>query len=165
MINHESQIKIKVNNIEQILASSYPLKLSETSKVDVEKYFKSSWKLYEWLFSGLDQTSIKIQNIQPNPFRNTLTFYYGHTAAFYANTLRKVGLLKKPISQWDESMATGVWPKSASEITSQDWPSFIELRKYREKVYNKILKIIDQHSFVEPIREHSPLWALIMATF
>ena len=47
-----------MNNVmSNYIANTQPLKLKKTSKEKITKYFQASWKLYEWLFSGLDQSS------------------------------------------------------------------------------------------------------------
>lgn len=151
------------NNIPQnLLASSFPLKLDSVKTTELKAYFQSAWFLYEWLFSGLAQESSEANSIQPNPFRNQLVFYYGHTAAFYANRLQKAGLLTESIAPWDESMTTGVWPKSAGDISVQSWPSFQELKIYRQTVYDKIITLLDCADIPECIDENSPWWALVM---
>ncbi len=146
----------------EVLEHLYPLNLREASRSDIFAYFNGAWQLCEWLFDGLDRSDPRIDSVQPNPFRNTLAFYYGHTAAFYANTLRKAGLLDEPLSQWDGSMAKGVWPKDISEITSQNWPTFGQLRDYRESVYRTVTQIIENADLTTPVDQESPLWALLM---
>ena len=133
-----------------------------TSEVLLD-YFLSSWDLYEWLFSGIDQTSALTQNLRPNPFRNNLAFYYGHTAAFYAEKLRQMGIIDTPISEWDTRLATGVWPKSAADVESkQNYPTFHWLKAYRNQVQSKIIQVIDDYNITAPIDASHPLWSLVM---
>ncbi len=134
--------------------------LSRASLID---YFDSAWRIYEWLYSGLDCDNPEIQNYQPNPLRNSLAFYYGHTAAFYACKLSQSGLLKRSVSDFERFMSVGVWPKSASELTHEDLPGFGDLSRYRKQVYEEVIEAINTATIPEVILQNHPLWGLLMA--
>lgn len=138
--------------------------LTNPSQEEIHAYFQASWNLYEWLFSGIIQQE-EIFRLQPNPFRNTLGFYFGHTAAFYVQKLRMSGLLDEGVNDaFDKGLERGVWPKSAQEISArQDWPDLTQLKAYRQQVYDKVSRVIETATFDAPISDKHPLWALMMA--
>ena len=59
---------------------------SESEKrKEMGDYFSDAWDKEDTLFSLLKDESSLFE--QPEPTRNPLVFYYGHSAAFYINKL------------------------------------------------------------------------------
>ncbi|WP_017326573.1 SUMF1/EgtB/PvdO family nonheme iron enzyme [Synechococcus sp. PCC 7336] len=138
--------------------------LIEPSKEEIYTYFRTIWQLYEWLFSGIQQSE-EAFSVQPHPLRNTIAFYYGHTAAFYAQKLRMSGLLSAEIhADYDEKLSRGVSASSAQEIAAlQQWPQLDELKRYRRQVYDAVESVIETARYDAPITPQTPLWALLMS--
>ena len=138
--------------------------LLEPSKEEIYNYFRKIWKLYEWLFSGIENSEGTF-SIQPHPLRNTIAFYYGHTAAFYAQKLRMSGLLSAAVHpDYDEKLLRGVSACNAKEISGlQQWPQLKELKRYRCQVYGAVENAIETARFDAPITPQNPLWALLMS--
>ena len=143
--------------------ASFPPPLSGLTADCLGQYFLCAWDTYEWLFSGIDQSSAVLERHRPHPFRNTLSFYYGHTAAFTVAKLRMVGLMAEPVAEWDTAMATGVWPECAEQIADQSWPPFRVLQGYRREVRDRVMELIHGLRMPERITQQHPLWALLMA--
>ncbi|MCG8574946.1 MAG: DinB family protein, partial [Flavobacteriales bacterium] len=78
------------------LNSLKPPVLGQVSKEGIREYFKNSWEIYEVLFSAISDDSTYYES--PDPLRNPLIFYYGHTAAFYINKLKLAGLISEGIN-------------------------------------------------------------------
>ncbi|MCA9241025.1 MAG: SUMF1/EgtB/PvdO family nonheme iron enzyme [Planctomycetales bacterium] len=147
----------------QTLRNPSPPSLNAPSVEDVHRYFQDSWSRYEWLFSGLVDGDGVLET-QPHPFRNTLGFYYGHTAAFYVQKLLLAGLISEPVDpEMDRALERGVSPNRANEIEKgQDWPQAMELRTYRRRVRDTVLATFDRADFGRVVTEADPLWALFM---
>jgi hypothetical protein len=143
-------------------ADCFPPTLHRLTPDDLAAYFTAAWDSYEWLYSGVDQSSY-LEHTRTHPFSNTLSFYYGHTAAFYAAKLRAAGLMSEPVADWDRAMATAVWPQAAADIAdAQDWPSFHALQGYRREVRERVGKLIAGLTIPETVTEQDPVWAVLM---
>jgi 5-histidylcysteine sulfoxide synthase len=141
-----------------------PPPLDAPSTETIRRYFENSWARYEWLFSGLTHAD-EVLALQPHPFRNALSFYYGHSAAFYVQKLRMAGLIDAPVDPaLDQVLERGVWPKSAGEIKNrQAWPGSETLKGYRRRVFDLVMTLIERTDFSSPITASDPRWALMMA--
>jgi 5-histidylcysteine sulfoxide synthase len=105
----------------------------------------------------------------PDPLRNLLIFYLGHSAVFYINKLVKVGLLDQRLNpDFERLFEIGVDPEKPEEIAN----IFDNLRQaevtavwqYRDQVYNAISELINNlKNIALPINPEHPLWALMMA--
>ena len=105
----------------------------------------------------------------PDPLRNLLIFYLGHSAVFYINKLVRVGLLEQRLNpHFERLFEIGVDPEKPEEIAN----IFDNLRQaevtavwqYRDQVYNAISELIDNlRNIALPINPEHPLWALMMA--
>ena len=85
-------------------------------------YFREAWRLNELLFSSVaDEDALRTK---PDPLRNPLIFYWGHTAAFYVNKLKLAGLLDGGVDdRLDPLFAVGVDPAKAADLsTDVPWP-------------------------------------------
>ncbi len=147
-----------------VLDYATPPRLDTPSAESLRQYFLASWARYEWLFSGLTYADEVLER-QPHPFRNALSFYYGHSAAFYVQKLRQAGLIDTPVDpELDQVLERGVWPRSAGEIKNrQEWPGAERLKAYRRRVFDLVMTLIDRTDFSSPITASDPWWALIMA--
>lgn len=139
-----------------------PPRLDRVTRQELHDYFVNSWKLYDWLFSSLNDD--RALYYRPDPLRHPLVFYWGHSAAFYINKLVMAGLLKQGLNpHYEELFARGVDPASAQELeTTIDWPEKAEVNAYRNQVYETVLDLIATVGLENPIGEGHPLWSLLM---
>jgi 5-histidylcysteine sulfoxide synthase len=146
------------------LRSTKPPKLNQLTKTDLQDYFENTWELYEMLFFAIKNEETLYQS--PDPLRNPLIFYLGHTAAFYINKLKAVGLITEAVNlRYDQLFAIGVDPdKSENLDVSNFWPSVKAVKNYRKRIYNIIQNVIQNADLSDlPITENHPLWALFMS--
>lgn len=129
---------------------------------ELRRYFENSWYLNELLFSSLKDNSTFY--LSPDPLRNPLIFYHGHTAAFYINKLKMAGLISHGINEYyEEIFARGVDPATTGELdVSDQWPKVEQVNQYRKEAFSVICKVIDAVDKDEVIDEHNPFWALLM---
>jgi 5-histidylcysteine sulfoxide synthase len=146
--------------IEQ-MTSQPPVGIRNLNKSELKNYFINAWELYEMLFSAIDNE--KTYYTQPDPLRNPLIFYYGHTAAFFINKMKMAGLIKSGLNtHFDEIFAKGVDPNLQEDFNNVDlWPSLEEVHSYRKSVRKIVLDTIEAID-VDSINEESPYWALLM---
>ena len=86
-----------------------PVSLAIPIKSEVLNYFNDTWNLYEELFSAIQKD--ESYYMSPDPLRNPLIFYYGHTAAFYINKLVLSGLIHEGVNEhYEYVFAKGVDP-------------------------------------------------------
>ncbi len=149
--------------LEKKIISLKPPKLNRLTKQALKNYFDNTWELYEMLFSAIKSDETFYES--PDPLRNPLIFYLGHTAAFYVNKFRLAGLQKTAIHEkWDQLFAVGVDPDTPENLSvSSYWPTVEETRNYRKTIYNLVHQVIDDADLSDlPIHENHPLWALFM---
>lgn len=87
------------------LKSQLPIFLNNCSQESLLNYFQNTWELEDILLKTIidDETF----SINPDPLRNPLIFYLGHSAAFYINKLIRVELLEKPPG-WQYAPSQGI---------------------------------------------------------
>jgi len=154
-----------MNTIDNLvrLTSLKPPKLNNSTKENLKEYFNNTWELYEMLFSSIK--SDETLYLSPDPLRNPLVFYLGHTAAFYINKFKMAGLISEGVNeQYDHLFAVGVDPGTVDELEVSDfWPTIPQVRAYRETIYNLVHKVIDEIDEAQfPITVDSPLWSIPM---
>lgn len=139
-----------------------PPRLDQCTKETLIAYFERTWAIYEWLFSSINAD--KHFFISPDPLRNPMIFYYGHTAAFYINKLKVAGLIPVGIdAKYDQLFAVGVDPAQAEELANQPtWPTVNFVREYRQKAKAIVLEFLHTHSFPAVILPENPEWAILM---
>ena len=96
------------------LKSQLPILLNNFSQYSLINYFENSWELEDILMKSIidDETFY----INPDPLRNPLVFYLGHSAAFYINKLIQVELLEQGINaDYEILFEFGVDPENAEE--------------------------------------------------
>lgn len=139
------------------------INLKTTTKDEIKLYFLNSYKMYEKLFELLKNKNDIYE--RPNPLRQPLVFYYGHTATFFINKMLLSKLIDKPLNPHFESMfAIGVDEMSWDDNNKNNytWPMVEEVQKYRDDVCDIVLEAIDNIELTFPINWHSPIWAILM---
>lgn len=142
---------------------NYPIQLQQLSQKVLTNYFEDSWNLYEWLFSSIKDDKTYYE--APDPLRNPLIFYWGHTAAFYINKLKMAGLITKGINpHYEELFAKGVDPNLPENLEVHDlWPTKATVDAYRLQVKQVVLDCIQAQTYpIDSINNQHPLWALLM---
>lgn len=141
-----------------------PPRVDTADREQLRAYFRDAWELNELLFSSvIDERAL---SSQPDPLRNPLIFYWGHTAAFFINKLRLAGLLDHGVDdRLDQVLAVGVDPATAAELaTDVAWPRRApEIQRYRGTVRAMIEGVIDRLELPLPLDDSHPGWALLMA--
>ena len=147
-------------------SSRHLLLLNNCDRPDILAYFDRAWQLEDHLWQSLVGDAPFYLN--PDPLRNLLIFYLGHSAVFYINKLIQVGLLSKRLNPAYEVMfEIGVDPERPDEIADK----FAQLRavdvasvwQYRREMYATIVDLIQHTDLTLPITPKHPLWALMMA--
>jgi len=135
----------------------------EEKRAEIRDYFLQTYELDEKLYDLLEDKKYFYQ--QPNKLRQPLIFYYGHTATFFMNKLNISNITKKRINKKFESIfAIGVDEMSWDDLNNEnyDWPSFQEVKQYRDEVKTLVLEIIDNIEFTIPIDWESAMWIILM---
>ncbi|MDB9486179.1 5-histidylcysteine sulfoxide synthase [Dolichospermum circinale CS-537/01] len=139
--------------------------LDNCSSTILLKYFENSWQMEETLMKSV----IKEETfyLSPDPLRNKLIFYLGHSAVFYINKLIQVGLLKNRINpQYETLFEIGVDPETPAELEEAiqgfNWPDVEKVWEYRNKARSEITAIINNTTLNLPIHQQHPIWALLM---
>ncbi|NEO57385.1 MAG: 5-histidylcysteine sulfoxide synthase [Okeania sp. SIO3B5] len=132
---------------------------------DILDYFNNAWQLEDILMNSLVGEETFYSN--PDPLRNPLIFYLGHSAVFYINKLIRVELLEKRLNpNYEILFELGVDPEIPEELDQAiahiNWPKLEDVWQYREKVYQIILDLIEKTPLNLPIHQNHPLWALMM---
>ncbi|MFZ4728834.1 MAG: 5-histidylcysteine sulfoxide synthase [Pseudanabaena sp.] len=144
-----------------------PPNLHRCDRPEILAYFQRAWQIEDSLMKSLVNPETFYTN--PDPLRNLLIFYLGHSAVFYINKLVKVGLLDQRLNpDFERLFEIGVDPEKPEEIAN----IFHNLRQaevtavwqYRDQVYNAISELINNlTNMAPPINPEHPLWALMMA--
>ncbi len=143
-----------------------PPNLTCCDREDVLLYFQHAWQIEDSLMKSLVNSETFYLN--PDPLRNLLIFYLGHSPVFYINKLIRVGLLSDRLNPHFEMLfELGVDPEKPDDISS----IFASLRnaevsqvwEYRQQVYAAICELINNIAIALPITSEQPLWALMMA--
>ncbi|MDJ0616674.1 MAG: 5-histidylcysteine sulfoxide synthase [Calothrix sp. MO_192.B10] len=148
-----------------LLKSSQSPQLNKCDRQTLLNYFENSWELEEILMKSL--VGEETFYINPDPLRNRLIFYLGHSAVFYINKLIRVGLLNQRINpDYEILFEIGVDPTTPEELDAamQDvhWPEVEDVWQYRDKAKAEIAAVIQKTPLNLPIEQNHPLWALIM---
>jgi len=156
-----TQIVIPVN----MLTSIPTLKLDRCDRATLLTYFENSWELEEILMKSLVNDDSFYLN--PDPLRNPIIFYLGHSPVFYINKLIQVDLISQRLNpDYEILFEMGVDPSTPAELNQFlqkiNWPTIEKVWDYREKVKAIVTEIINTCSLELPITPNHPLWALIM---
>ncbi|MEH2084149.1 MAG: 5-histidylcysteine sulfoxide synthase [Nostoc sp.] len=147
------------------LQSAKPPKLDSCNNQVILDYFENAWQLEDMLLKSL--VGEETFSLNPDPLRNPLIFYLGHSAIFYINKLIQVGLLEKRLNpEYEILFEIGVDPEKPEELNAAiahlEWPQVAQTWKYREQAYSVISKLIKTTPITLPIHPNHPLWALMM---
>ncbi|MHC5935118.1 5-histidylcysteine sulfoxide synthase [Nostoc sp.] len=139
--------------------------LNDCSSQSLLNYFENSWELEETLMKSL--VGEETFYLNPDPLRNRLIFYLGHSAVFFINKLIGVGLIKARInSQYETLFEIGVDPETPTELDAAiqgvSWPDVEKVWQYRDKAREAIAKVIQNTYLDFPIHQQHPFWALLM---
>lgn len=154
----------RVPTIKKQLSDCVPI-LNDCSSQTLLKYFENAWEIEEKLMKSL--VSDDIFYLSPDPLRNRLIFYLGHSPVFYINKLICVGLLEKRINSHFETLfEVGVDPETPAELDAAmqgiSWPEVAKVWQYREQAKDAIANIIANTPLNLPIHQQHPFWALLM---
>ena len=143
-----------------------PPDLHHCDRQDILAYFQRAWQIEDQLMKSL--TSPQTFYLNPDPLRNLLIFYLGHSAVFYINKLVRVDLFTQRINPHFESLfEIGVDPEKPEEIASifdnLRQVKVVDVWAYRQQVYDRVSEFINNLAIALPISPAHPLWALMMA--
>ncbi len=136
----------------------------EQKRAEILNYFKQTFSLDEHLFEVFADKSAMYRTA--DPLRHPLIFYFGHTAAFYINKLVISKQLETRINPKFEAMfAIGVDEMSWDDLNQSNysWPTFEEVKEYRTKVFDTVVKLIETLPIQVPVRWEDPFWIILMA--
>lgn len=147
-----------------IIQPANPPQLDHCDREDISQYFENAWNLEDQLMKSLVDPETFYCN--PDPLRNLLIFYLGHSAVFYINKLIRVGLVPEHINpDYEILFEMGVdpeHPKELKQTANLGWPTVSQVWQYRETVFSLILNLIAKIPLNFPIQQDHPLWALMM---
>lgn len=130
---------------------------------EIREYFLKTWAVDEQLYTQLRTDAVFYH--RGDPLRHILLFYLGHTAVFFINKLLLAGIIRERINPSFESIfAIGVDEMSWDDLNNNhyDWPPVADVRVYRDRAKEVILKVIDETPLVLPIEWQSPFWIVMM---
>lgn len=141
------------------------LELDRCDRKTLLAYFDNSWELEEILMKSLVSDDSFYRN--PDPLRNPIVFYLGHSPVFYINKLIQAELLTQRINpDYEILFEAGVDPDNPEQleqaIETIDWPQVKDVWRYRDSVRDIITNLIRTCDLELPIDQTHPLWALIM---
>ena len=145
--------------------ATQPPTLNNCSKGNILDYLENAWQLEDTLLKSLVKEDAFYLN--PDPLRNPLIFYLGHSAVFYVNKLIRVGLLKQRINpEYETLFEMGVDPETPEEleqaIAKINWDGVDQIWQYRDKAYQELTSLINKTPLELPINQHHPWWAIVM---
>ena len=135
----------------------------EKKKEELRDYFLYTWTIDELLYRQLKSDDVFYK--RGDQLRHIILFYLGHTAVFFINKLYLAKLIDKRINADFESIfAIGVDEMSWDDLDNNhyDWPPVSEVRDYRDKAKEVILKVIDETPLEMPINWENPFWMIMM---
>jgi len=130
---------------------------------EIRDYFLKTWAIDEQLYTQLRSDEIFYH--RGDSLRHILLFYLGHTAVFYINKFFLAGMIRERINPSFESIfAIGVDEMSWDDLNNNQyqWPAVPDVRIYRDKAKELILKVIDESPLTMPIEWQSPFWMVMM---
>ncbi len=128
-------------------------------------YFNNAWELDDCLMQSIVGRDSFYLN--PDPLRNCLIFYLGHTAVFYINKLIQVGLIETRLDpKYEALFELGVDPETPIELSEAlqnvVWPEVEDVWQYRGKARAIITTVIQNAPLDLAINPSSPFWAVLM---
>jgi 5-histidylcysteine sulfoxide synthase len=135
------------------------------SRLTILDYFNNAWELDDCLMQSIVGRDSFYLN--PDPLRNCLIFYLGHTAVFYINKLMQVGLIETRINlKYETLFELGVDPETPTELLAAlqnvVWPEVQDVWQYRSKARAVITTVIQNAPLGLAINPSCPFWAVLM---
>jgi 5-histidylcysteine sulfoxide synthase len=133
-------------------------------------YFENAWEIEDRLLATvIDPNTFYLS---PDPLRNRLIFYLGHSAVFYLNKLIQVDWLDRRINPHYETLfEIGVDPSTPEELEAAmahvQWPEVDRVWAYRHSAREEVARVInraplDRQSADDRPWQAQPIWALLM---
>ncbi|OHT09121.1 Generic methyltransferase [Tritrichomonas foetus] len=135
----------------------------EAKRAEILDYFLKTWEIDELIYKPLKDDEVFLH--RGDPLRHVILFYYGHTAAFYINKMMIAKIIKTRINpEYESIFAIGVDEMSWDDLNNQhyNWPTAQQVREYREKVKEVVIKVIKETPLALPITWESPFWIIMM---
>ena len=135
----------------------------EEKRAEILGYFLKTYALDDELYNILARDATF--HLRPEPLRQPLIFYLGHTASFYINKLNIARLIDRRINPAFESMfAIGVDEMSWDDLNEKhyNWPTVDQVRAYRREVRELVEGVIRSLPLTLPITWDEPFWAIMM---
>ncbi|OGR16926.1 MAG: SAM-dependent methyltransferase [Desulfobacterales bacterium GWB2_56_26] len=135
----------------------------EEKRAEILGYFLKTYALDDELYNILARDATFY--LRPEPLRQPLIFYLGHTASFYINKLNIARLIDRRINPAFESMfAIGVDEMSWDDLNEKhyNWPTVDQVRAYRREVRELVEGVIRSLPLTLPITWDEPFWAIMM---
>ena len=132
-------------------------------KTEIRNYFLKTWEIDEKLYTQLKSDDVFYH--RGDPLRHVILFYLGHTAVFYINKLMLAKIIDTRInSEFESIFAIGVDEMSWDDLNEKhyNWPPVPEVREYRNKAKELILKVIDEMYLTMPVTWDNPFWIIMM---
>ncbi|WP_373073325.1 5-histidylcysteine sulfoxide synthase [Sulfurimonas sp.] len=136
----------------------------EDKRQEILEYFHNTYDLFEMMFEILKDDIVFYKKSEPT--RHPMIFYFGHTAVFYINKLINMNIIDKRINENFESIfAVGVDEMEWDDLdpSRYKWPEVSQVREYRNKVRERVDKLIKEIDFTLPITWDSDMWIVLMA--
>ncbi len=145
----------------QHMTAPDPLRTNELTRDGLAAAIQRAWDLTDWLYSGLVDDAALAE--QPDPLRNPLIFYPGHSAAFYLNKLQLAGLIDRPIDErLQRILAVGVDPAAPGDLDlSTRYPSAARMRVFRSDALDVVLDAVSRCD-ISRAGWNDPTWSLLM---
>lgn len=88
---------------------------------------------------------------RPIALRHPIVFYYGHLPAFAWNQILRGSLQHEPFNpEFDQFFERGIDPESASDKTSNNWPSIAQVERYKWRVEDELFRLTDRDAEDDP---------------
>ena len=132
-------------------------------RTEIRNYFLKTWEIDEKLYTQLKSDDVFYH--RGDPLRHVILFYLGHTTVFYINKLMLAKIIDTRINPEFESIfAIGVDEMSWDDLNEKhyNWPPVPEVREYRNKAKELILKVIDEMPLTMPVTRDNPFWIIMM---
>ncbi len=130
---------------------------------EIKQYFLNTYTQYELVFDLLKDDSVFYKKSEIT--RHPMIFYFGHTATFFINKLINMKVITNRVNKDFESIfAVGVDEMSWDDTNSSHykWPEVKAVRKYRQKVKEVVLNLIDTLELSLPITQDTDMWIILM---
>ncbi len=137
--------------------------LVAAKREEILAYFHRTCEIDQRLFGLI--ANEKAFFVRHEPLRHPPIFYFAHPATFYVNKLFVARHFTTRIDPAMEAMmAVGVDEMSWDDLNSAhyDWPTVDAVRRYRQRVRQRVDAFIRTMPLELPIRQDSPAWMILM---